>query len=181
MLSFFWMIFLMLLTINATAGETTLRWYRVFGGDYEKLFKNPKEGMCDSSLTYIGRDDVRRCVVSGKTFDPCFLDSQHKRALCAASPWSSDVQSISIKNTPVNISSESFDMTKTLPWGMELSDGSHCVLIPEQHLAGFSLNYSCDNNAYLLNVIKRCRTEWKIGRYLKNGSVDEVAVTTAWF
>ena len=137
-------------------------------------------GHCKSQSSKDKRTDAWHCTSEGKHFDPCF---KHKyvnkhELVCPVSPWSHKATRIFTNDVLDSKKNKHLNMSKTSPWAMELTDGTHCVAIsPASHLP---YKYKCQNHQYLSGNLLRCKGTWQI--YRKDEEGTQIAeVKRAWF
>lgn len=134
------------------------------------------------SIATPGRMDTWRCRASNMILDPCFEDTYS--LACVVSPWSRKVAVLEL-NTPLVDSNKRKISTSGLPWAVELENGQRCT-----YLTGSSIiirnqrvNYGCESYKYnIIGNLDRSTPTWKAMVYnYDNKSVDNIAITTAWF
>jgi hypothetical protein len=107
-------------------------------------------GSCwEGSLGDPGRADAWRCMVGNYIYDPCFdghLGDRH--VVACGDPFSSKVTVVNLSSSlPAKMGNRD-QGTKGLPFGIQLADGAHCLMISGMTttVKGMRLNYGCDKN-----------------------------------
>lgn len=168
------------------ADETVLRLYRPFGDVTEQASPQVKEkiyGECYSQSQLIVREDAWRCSAKGHVYDPCFVKSGPNRteALCPQSPWSGESVLITVTQPLNNENNKTLDMSRTYPWGIELTNGEHCHAINSGKIYDeMPVRYRCTNKNYLVGHLQRCKSTWSMLEKTPQGVVT-VELSKAWF
>lgn len=168
------------------AADTELNFYR-------PLTESPKQvpmtvvaqkaGTCARQSELIKREDAWSCVAEGKVYDPCFVQpyGTHREAICPESPWSQQGIKITVAAPLDNRRHEILDMSRTLPWAIELSTGEKCKAVESnRQYDGLPVHYQCEGNTELIGHVQRCNEPWKMLQHAANG-VDTVDIAKAWF
>ncbi len=168
------------------AKETDLRLYRPFTETNQQVpltLSANLVGQCSAQSALIKRDDAWRCQVDHKIYDPCFVApfGSHLKALCIASPWSTEGIEITVSMPLDNSLHETLDMSRTYPWGIQLTNGEMChAILPYAEYDGLPARYLCDGHSTLIGHLQRCQNTWKILQHTLSG-VETVAIDRAWF
>jgi hypothetical protein len=110
-----------------------------------------------------------RCVSGNFLLDPCWQDGPHLTdfAVCAIDPWSPTVYRLRAPHFLLD-AGVTWDRDLAYPWGVELANGSRCVLthgahstVPTPH-GEQVIDYYCPRNIVLLRNLRRGRV-WTIG------------------
>jgi hypothetical protein len=110
-----------------------------------------------------------RCGFGNYVADPCWRDGarQTQYILCAVSPWATSIARIRVPHFML-ADGVTFGAVPVYPWGIELTNGNHCILAQGAHssLNGRGnkrvIDYYCGNNFVLLRDLRRGRP-WRIG------------------
>ncbi|KTC82543.1 hypothetical protein [Legionella cherrii] len=179
-------ISLFICSLGAAADDTILKLYRPFGDVTNQAIpqvKNTLMGECYSQSQLIVREDAWRCLADGKTYDPCFVKSGPERteALCPQSPWIGDSVLIKVKEPLHNEQNKTLDMALTYPWGIELTNGEHCMAINSGKIYDqMPVRYKCSSKNYLVGHLQRCKNVWSMLQKTPQGVVT-VELKKAWF
>jgi hypothetical protein len=170
----------------AQAEDTVLKLYRPYGeatGQVMPIVKHTLAGHCLSQSRIIVREDAWRCEAGGRTFDPCFVKAgtNRKEALCPQSPWVGDSVQINVSLPLDNAQNETLDMSRTYPWGIELSNGERCLAVYSTEVyEEMPIRYRCTNENLLLGYLQRCKTTWSMLEKTPQGVVTS-ELKKAWF
>lgn len=181
-----WYLFLFFYSFGVAADDTVLKLYRPYGDVENQVapqVKNTYRGECYSQSQLIVREDAWRCMANGKTYDPCFVKSGPNRtqALCPKSPWVGDSVQIMVKLPLNNEQNTTLDMSRTYPWGIELTNGERCYAIKsDKTYDNMPVRYKCSKKNYLVGHLQRCKTVWSILEKTPAGVVT-VELSKAWF
>lgn len=177
-------IFFMAMTpIIGFSNETALHLYR------QDVEINPKiavekNAQCGQQSERIKREDAWRCVdEEGGMHDPCFSKpwSAERSVVCPTSPWEPVTLILNMKTPLDNSIHELLDMSKTLPWAIELKDGTRCLSVNSNHYyEGNLVRYQCNNSSVLMDGPHRCTSMWTILQHNQLG-VNSAEIATAWF
>ena len=140
-------------------------------------------GECLGQSHRIKREDAWRCVAHGEEYDPCFVErfGSHLKALCIQSPWSKHAVELTVASPLDNQLHETLDMSKTLPWAIELANGEQCEAIASSEVYdGLPVHYRCGQNAKLIGHVQHCSSQWKMLRHDISG-IETVEIVKAWF
>lgn len=168
------------------ANDTVLKLYRPYGDVTDQVapqVKNKLLGECYSQSQLIVREDAWRCIAGGKTYDPCFVKSGPNRteAVCPQSPWVGNSVQISVKKPLNNEQNKPLDMSRTYPWGIELTNGEHCKAITSgKTYDQMPVRYKCSKKNYLVGHLQRCKNVWSMLEKTPQG-VTTVELSKAWF
>lgn len=180
-------LFTLVASYSLYSSDTILRLYKPFSTNPTEKMTNAMQrqvkGQCWQQSQRIKREDAWRCQYEDKTIDPCFIKTygSHKEARCPQSPWDNQSIVIALENPVENLSPESLDFSRTLPWGLELSTGEKCLSVEEgRYFDNMPVRYVCDEKSLLFGNIQRCKTLWTILQQ-KNGLVETVEIKKAWF
>lgn len=169
------------------AGNTELCFYRpltVTSKHPMMSIAEKKEGQCTAQSQRIRREDAWACMAAdGVVYDPCFVSrfGSHLEAVCLQTPWSLQGVQI-IVATPLDDSQhELLDMSRTLPWAVELANGDKCEAIQtSEEYDGLPVHYRCEQGATLIGHVQRCTHPWKILQHGVTGVVT-TEIAKAWF
>lgn len=178
--------FAILLTTTLFAEDTELNLYRPLTETTKHvplLINAKKMGECRQQSQRLKREDAWRCTAEGIVYDPCFVQQygSHLTAVCPESPWSSKGIQITVASPLDNSQHEILDMSRALPWALELTNGEKCQAIEtSEQYDGLPVRYRCNTNTVLIGHVQRCASEWKM---LERGStgVETVQIARAWF
>lgn len=168
------------------AEDTILKLYRPYGEVHQQVVPTVKKsvmGHCSSQSRVILREDAWRCEAEGKTYDPCFVKAGNNRteALCPHSPWVGDSVQIMVSTPLHNEVNKTLDMSRTYPWGIELSNGEQCLAIDtHEEYDQMPIRYRCTHKNLLVGYLQRCKTVWSMLEKTPEGVVT-VELTKAWF
>ena len=169
------------------AMSTQLNLYRPFADSNKHVhpvIASIKTGHCSQMSKRIIRKDAWNCTTEdGQTYDPCFSKrfGVNTTVVCPESPWSA--RSVEIRlNVPIdNHYEESLDMSRTLPWAIELKSGERCLSVDSnQYFEDLPVHFQCHKNSVLIGEPHRCKEVWTIIRHDEKG-VSVVEIDRAWF
>ena len=177
------MMFAMSYAVVSYASHTVLNLYRPFVDNPLKSAWNIK-GRCLEQSQRIQREDAWRCVSDeGAIHDPCFSKrfGSDNLVFCSTSPWSKKGEYM-VLGTPLDSRHQQpLDMSRTLPWAIELTNGERCLSIDSQaSYEGLPVHYVCTNEVNLLGDAHRCAQTWTILRHDYH-SVSQVDISKVWF
>lgn len=140
-------------------------------------------GTCVQQSKYAKREDAWQCFAKDIGWDPCFVKrfGSNKLALCTATPWTNSWIAITLESPVNNSHHEPLDMSRTLPWAIELTTGEKCRAVDskESH-DGLPVHYQCDDEKVLIGPVQRCKGTWTVLEYSPKG-IDTVEIIKAWF
>ncbi|CAM2861899.1 hypothetical protein [Legionella worsleiensis] len=180
------MVSLFFCSFLVSAEDTVLKLYRPFGDVVEQIapvITKKLSGACFTQSKLIVREDAWRCQAHGVIYDPCFVKAGSKKmeALCPQSPWQSDSVLIEVSAPLNNQYHTPLDMSRTLPWAIELTNGEHCQAIDTPEVFdSMPIRYLCDNEHALVGYLQRCKTAWSMLEKTPQGVVT-VELSKAWF
>lgn len=166
--------------------DTELNFYRPLNDTlkHPPIINAPtKTGDCWQQSKLIKREDAWRCKADGAVYDPCFVQlyGAHLEAICPESPWSNRGVKITVAAPLNNNHHEPLDMSRTLPWALELASGERCQAIDtNEQFDGLPVRYRCEQQSALIGHVQRCESMWKILQHAQN-KVDTVKIAKAWF
>lgn len=167
----------------ASADFTEPRLYQPYThAPYQKEIQISKtlHGHCTLQSKTDKRTDAWHCTAKGKSYDPCF---KHKyvnkhELVCPKSPWSKKAVRILTTDYLDSQKNQHLDMSRTTPWAMELTDGTHCIAIsPDQQS---SYQYKCQHQQYLSGKLFRCKGTWQMYKKTKD-DIKMAEIKRAWF
>ncbi|KGP62602.1 hypothetical protein EP47_01235 [Legionella norrlandica] len=170
----------------AHAGDTVLKLYRPFGEVYDQappIVKKKLSGQCYEQSRLIIREDAWRCQAEGQLFDPCFAKAGGKKmeVICPQSPWVGDSIQIDVSVPLNNEHHKTLDMSRTLPWAIELINGEFCIAIDSNELYdSMPVRYRCNYQNVLIGHLQRCKTVWSMLEKTPQGVIT-VELGRAWF
>ncbi len=184
----FLLLFLFAHRFYANEAQTEPVLYHAFSQSplqQKPIVTNSYNGHCEEKSLISQRNDARRCTVGQKHFDPCFVRQYVNRNefICPKSPW--EKMAILIKSDQASqvIEEQQLDMSRDMPWAVELTDGTRCKIMKEENRSNTtqkSFRYDCDNQRFLVGNIQRCYRYWQI--YLKQqDNYSLVKLKRAWF
>lgn len=140
-----------------------------------------KQGYCTKQSLSDRRFDAWRCESNGQIYDPCFQHGHIKNnvVLCPDSPWSTKAIKMITASKLDNSNHKQLDVSKAMPWAVELTDGTKCINIHSVDSKS-PYKYHCQNQQYLVGNIYRCKAQWEIYR-VNNGQHEVVTIKSAWF
>lgn len=150
------------------ADDTVLKLYRPFGEVMEQIapiVKSSLSGQCHMQSLLLVRENTWRCIAEGKVFDPCFAKAggNQKKVLCPQSPWTKDSVEIEVSEPLINEHHIALDMSRALPWGIELVNGELCLAIESnEHYDSMPVRYRCSNQNLLIGYLQRCKAIWSM-------------------
>jgi hypothetical protein len=174
-------------TSTAFANPTTLNLYRPFAQSSKHppiTIVTQTTGQCNKQSSRVVREDAWRCVSrEGFVYDPCFSKrfSTDLIVICPQSPWSDQGVQLTL-TAPLNEKNQTpLDMSKTLPWAIELKDGKRCLSSESQQpIEDLPTHYQCNEHTVLLGDAHRCSPTWTILKYDSAG-LSTAEIVTAWF
>lgn len=167
-------------------GDTALFFFRPFAESQHHPALNVQRtlrGLCREQSHAIKREDAWRCYADGKVYDPCFVKQygSQEEAVCAESPWSEKGIKIALEYPVDNATHKTLDMSRTLPWAIELQNGERCLPHDsDEVIDGLAIRYKCNNEALLIGHLQRCKTTWSMLEH-KSGRSNTVEIANAWF
>jgi len=179
-------IFFFLLSCDVAAQDTILRFYRPFiVSETQQPLKIKAEygGDCWRQSQRIVREDAMQCDVDGTRYDPCFVQAfnAQQQILCIDSPRASEAIQINASAPLDTQSYKTLDMSRTLPWAVELHDGDFCLSTDSKEMFdGLPVHYQCEHGMVLIGSVQRCVAEWKILAHNARG-ISTAYIATAWF
>lgn len=180
------LIFVLLFShVALAADDTLLVFYRPFGNEEQQpIITTHLNGVCLQQSQRIKREDAWRCQAEGKTYDPCFIKqySDHKQAVCPASPWNNNSVQIDMPYSVDNSQHPTLNMSEAYPWAVQLNTGEKCQAIDEGRVyEDMAVHYQCETESLLLGHLQRCKSQWSILQQTANGEIDTVMIDKAWF
>lgn len=168
---------------------TEKRFYRAYGDVYQQTQANTalaavSDAYCDSVSSLSNRDDARQCRIGLVIFDPCFVntDKPSQQLKCIQTPWSTEYRLLNNLAVLTEISKKKLDMSKDLPWGIELLSGERCLRTTDNLLfQGQPIRYHCQNQEELFGYIQHCKEPWSMLLKKRNGKVSTVVLGRVWF
>lgn len=172
--------------------------FKVFAGDTELHFYRPMtqstkqppirisqilQGQCTQQSLRIKREDAWQCIANGRRWDPCFVQpyGDHLNALCIDNPWATVATQIQVATPLNNHQHSALDMSKTLPWAVELAGGTLCLAIENPStVEGLMVHYQCEGQTLLLGDIQRCHNVWEVLQQ-QNKHLQLVQLAKVWF
>lgn len=177
------LIFMLYCAADVFANDTVLNLYRPFA-DNELSMTEHQKGRCLHQSLRIQREDAWHCVThTGVVHDPCFSKrfGSKWRVVCVDSPWASSGIPMTL-DTPLDEGHQTLlDMSRTLPWAIELNNGERCWSVESQQTYdGLSVRYQCLGDVVLLGDAHRCSPVWTILR--RDGrEISLVEIVKVWF
>jgi hypothetical protein len=178
---------LLILWVNTTnAADTVLKLYRPYGDVQEQMtpvVTSKLTGQCLTQSKLIVREDAWRCQVEHVIYDPCFVKTSGAKleVICPQSPWKAESVLIKVQSPLISDMHTPLDMSRALPWGMELANGEFCQAIDtEETFDSMPIRYKCNDKAVLLGHLQRCSPEWTMLEKSDKG-VQTVVIRKAWF
>lgn len=124
-------------------------------------------GSCDGpSRATPGRADAWRCTIesSKRTIDPCFAANNDPQppVACLLQPWANGVV-LFVLATPLPGGRASGDPTAPTPWGLELADGTRCLVATDGagQIGGQPVLASCSDNTSVVGQLDRSQPIWQ--------------------
>lgn len=158
------LLMMFICSFGASSSETVLEFYNPFG-EQPLVIKGNVAGICAGQSKLIIREDAWRCMAEGKTFDPCFAKSvkNTREVFCPLSPWSRESIQIQVNEPLNNEHHVTLDMSRALPWGIELENGERCQAIDTTDLYdSMPVRYLCGNKNVLVGYLQRCKAPWSM-------------------
>ena len=169
------------------AGDTTLNLYRPFTETTKHVpvtIESTQKGYCKQQSERIKREDAWHCVSEGGVIhDPCFSKrfGSNNRVVCPQSPWIGKSVQLTLDKPLDDHDMVPLDMSRTLPWAIELKNGEHCLSVaPHQTSDGLTVNYQCRNGSELVGDAHRCSPVWTILRQ-DSSVISMVELSGVWF
>lgn len=169
------------------AEETEINLYRPFAHTNkhaEPTIVLMQKGVCFQQSNKIKREDAWRCRdINNKIFDPCFTEEyeSHGKLVCPNSPWDAKSVELHVAHALDNSSFIPLDISKSLPWAIQLKTGEHCIFIESsQTVHGIPVHYQCEKNTQLLGELARCNPLWSIAVFNGN-DLGRVEIAIAWY
>lgn len=168
------------------AEDTVLKLYRPFGDVSEQIIPVVKAhltGQCDTQSHLLLREDTWRCFADGTVYDPCFAKSgaAQTKVLCPQSPWTEVSVEIEVSSPLVSEHHVSLDMSRALPWGIELVNGAHCLAVGAgEQYDSMPVRYRCSNQGLLIGYLQRCKALWSMLEKTPDGVVT-AEFKKVWF
>lgn len=144
------------------------------------------DGSCWTASIADPRPDAWRCMVGNAIHDPCFVKTyvQKDHLICPKAPWSRQAIAIKLTNKLPSHGNQPLDMSKAMPWSIQLANGAKCQLMTGATglIDGKRANYACDNQAYLVGRIQRCKTMWQVLYKAPHATtLQKMGVQKVWF
>lgn len=197
---------------GTTVERTDVRYFLPYGPDGLApglAVAREIDGSCDeTSLANIGRPDAWFCFETGtdEIHDPCYENpfgpSDGPTVLaCVASPFAGEAVLLTTdgplpreKDSPaamdgapdgeaVEDAADDAVDPLSLPWAMELANGTRCGLLTgaTAAVAGMRLNYGCEGGGWVVGDLHRGSSVWTANFYDKGSlSTELVEVATVW-
>lgn len=169
------------------AAETSLNLYRPFAETTRHApvtIESSQKGTCMQQSERIKREDAWHCVSEGgMTYDPCFSKrfGPDNRVVCPQSPWTGKSVQLELNQPLDEHNMITLDMSRTLPWAIELKNGERCLSVaPYRTRDGLLVNYRCLNGGELVGDAHRCSPVWTILMQDASG-ISMVELSSAWF
>lgn len=138
-------------------------------------------GHCARQSQVSIRENAWQCQVNDQTFDPCFQNPYQDPStlICPLSPWSEYATVISIHQRLIPTrSADQLDISKALPWALELDDGTRCLRKAASQRGTHS--YYCQAQQFITGKIFRCKAKWQVFKK-SDQQIDTSQVIRAWF
>jgi hypothetical protein len=165
--------------VSATTATKTFSPYNA-EGVLTAATSTAASGNCwTTSIALPGATDYR-CMAGNQILDPCFAPphvTAPKTVACFTDPWSPGVLLTLTAALPSPDAA-----TRSTPWALELSDGTHCVAITGtvDQVGDLDLGYSCGGSAEAA-LVGTAGTAWSVQyRASDDQPLHSVAVSTAW-
>jgi len=132
------------------------------------------------------RPDARRCSSANAIQDPCYMQvmGDQKQLACARDPWSANVNLFTLEGSLPSAERKTLQKDDSLPWALELADGSKCTLMTggTYMMAGLRANYGCVGGRDLFGDIDRRQPTWLIFSHTdKSIALTQSAIRVAWY
>ena len=132
------------------------------------------------------RPDAWRCSAGNLIQDPCYMQimGDQKQLACARDPWSADVNLFTIESAPPESKRKEIPRDVSLPWALELGDGSRCTLMTGGTfaVAGIRANYGCVGGRNLFGDIDKSQAVWRIFSMTDRSiALMQSAIVVAWY
>lgn len=178
------LILLFFCSVAATAEDTVLKLYRPFNNNQNAGAATEQvQGRCDRQSQLIQREDAWRCEAKGLSFDPCFVGMETKpmSAVCILSPWDKNRVQINVSSPLNNEDHRPLDMSRSLPWAIELINGERCQATePNQNFDSMPIVYRCNDTSFLFGRIQRCNPVWSMLQKTSSGVIT-AKFKKVWF
>ena len=140
------------------------------------------------SLASPGRSDAWRCNIeaTGELRDPCFAQgtSRQPALVCFRQPWSSGVAVYVLTGPLPEAKPSAGDPTAAHPWGMELADGTRCLVVTGTPVtvAGQRITSTCNGSYNAIGEVDRSQPVWTI-QVVRGQSTqpERKAIVKAWY
>ena len=107
-----------------------------------------------------------------------------KQLACARDPWSANVNLMTLDEALPYGARKEAKREDTLPWALELGDGSRCTLMTGGTfaVAGMRANYGCVGGRTLFGDIDRTQPVWRIFSMTeKSIALTQSVIVVAWY
>lgn len=175
--------FTLLWSMSVFAADTEVSLYRPLTDATEQspAIIAKKAGQCIEQSKLIKREDAWRCVAENQVYDPCFVQPYKMEVICPSSPWAHQAIQIKVAFPLDNKQHQPLDMSRTLPWAIELTSGDKCHAVDSnEQYDGLPVRYRCERQSELIGHVQRCEGMWKMLQHAANG-VDTAQIARAWF
>jgi hypothetical protein len=158
-------------TLSQVPSETTVVTVQPFGPDGSlrtdlRVRRTLRNGSCipNRSAKVV---NAAICFRGRYRYDPCWEDPNSSGAslICLSAPWEQNVTRMLVRKPlrePVPLSPSS---QTPYPWGIELIDGSRCLVHAGAHdsIGGIAVDFYCEGDRVLLRTLDRSQPLWSIG------------------
>ena len=132
------------------------------------------------------RPDAWRCSSGNAIQDPCYMQvmGDQKQLACARDPWSANVNLFTLEGSLPSAERKTPQKDDSLPWALELADGSKCTLMTggTYMMAGLRANYGCVGGRDLFGDIDRRQPTWLIFSHTeKSIALTQSAIRVVWY
>jgi len=132
------------------------------------------------------RSDAWRCSAGNLIQDPCYMQimGDQKQLACARDPWSANVNLLTLESTPPESKRKEVRRDVSLPWALELGDGSRCTLMTGGTFAaaGMRANYGCIGGRTLFGDVDKSQPVWRIFSMTdKSIALTQSVIVVAWY
>lgn len=139
-----------------------------------------------TSAASASRPDAWRCSAGNLIQDPCYMQlmGDQKQLACAQDPWSANINLLTLDAPLPTDSRKDMKRDDSIPWALELADGSHCTLMTGGTfaVAGMRANYGCVGGRTLFGDIDKGSPVWRIFSMTdKSIALTQSAITVAWY
>jgi hypothetical protein len=180
-------LMLMSYTTAVCSDQTELNLYRPFAASAKHpsvVIEVTRKGYCVRQSYHTIREDAWHCESQdGVVYDPCFSKRFHSNqdVICPRSPWEGHSTRL-LLDAPLNMQNQqSLDMSRSLPWAIELKQGVRCIsVLSQQTYDGLPVHYQCADGQQLIGEPHRCQPIWSILKHDVSGP-SQVDMKTAWF